>query len=272
MATWDKDEFMSQWDKKYVSTNVKPGSKSYDKDFFLGLESRLASSQAELRNIANTLIVAACCAVGRADVVGRFFDDLTADATPEVSEYTFLRVREAITICFPYLGLPTCIPACYGMIGVIQRKGAGYASIKSLRKKVITEEDVQKGTELRARIYRGVGNSEIFSLMDRYFTDLFTTSTAVTWGYLIAKANEEVFQPQESHLIVATAIMALGASRQTKSHIKATLGIGNSVAGVKAVVDMVSQVAEWAGRPEIGPFDVDQLADEIQAALKGMTH
>ncbi len=63
--------------------------------------------------------------------------------------------------------------------------------------------------------------------------------------------------------------MALGATRQTKSHIKATLGIGNSVNSVKAVVDMVSQLAEWAGRPEIGPVDVDQLVEEIQAALKG---
>lgn len=90
----------------------------------------------------------------------------------------------------------------------------------------------------------------------------------VTWGYLIAKANEEVFRPEESHLIVSTAIMALGATRQTKSHIKATLGIGNSAACVKAVVEAVAMIAEWEGRPRIGPFDVDQLASEIQQALK----
>lgn len=84
----------------------------------------------------------------------------------------FLQLREAVTIVFPYLGMPTCIPACYGMIGVIQRKGQAYASTKVLRQKVITEEDVQKGEELRARIYSGVGNSDIFALMDKYFTDL----------------------------------------------------------------------------------------------------
>ena len=95
-----------------------------------------------------------------------------------------------------------------------------------------------------------------------------TCSTVVTWGYLIAKANEEVFQPQESHLIVAAAIMALGATRQTKSHIKATLGIGNSVQTVKAVVRAVSAIVEWADRPAVGPFDVDQLSVEIQEALK----
>lgn len=227
--------------------------------------------------------------MGRADVVGKYFDDRTANSTPEESEQIFLRLREAVTIIFPYLGMPTCIPACYGMIGVVQRKGQQYASTKVLRKKTITEEDVQKGTDLRAKIYSGVGNSDIFNLMDKYFTDLckfspqlhlkagcpfsdagctVTTSTVVTWGYLIAKANEEVFQPQESHLIVATAIMALGATRQTKSHIKATLGIGNSVACVKSVVGVVTRIAEWADRPRIGPFDVDQLAGEIQRSLK----
>ena len=84
----------------------------------------------------------------------------------------FLCLREAITIVFPYLGMPTCIPACYGMIGVVKRKGQEYASTKVLRKTTIGEEDVQKGRELRTRIYSGVGNSEIFGLMDKYFTDL----------------------------------------------------------------------------------------------------
>lgn len=63
--------------------------------------------------------------------------------------------------------------------------------------------------------------------------------------------------------------MALGATRQTKSHIRATLGIGNSIGYVKAVVAVVSRIAAWADRPEIGPFDVEELASEIQASLKG---
>lgn len=105
-------------------------------------------------------------------MVGQFFDDITAASTPEESQQIFLRLREAITIIFPYLGMPTCIPACYGMIGVVQRKGQAFASMQVLRKPVMTEEDVRKGTELRARIYHGVGNSEIFELMDKYFTDL----------------------------------------------------------------------------------------------------
>jgi hypothetical protein len=98
-------------------------------------------------------------------------------------------------------------------------------------------------------------------------TALVTCSTVVTWGYLISKANEEVFQPQQSHLIIAASIAALGATRQTKSHIKATLGIGNSVACVKSVLGVIATITEWAGRP-IGTFDVDALSQEIQKALK----
>ena len=75
-----------------------------------------------------------------------------------------------------------------------------------------------------------------------------------------------VFQPHESHLIIAASIAALGATRQTKSHIKATLGIGNSVKCVKDVLDVVKKITEWADRP-IGSFDVDVLSGEIQSTL-----
>jgi hypothetical protein len=104
--------------------------------------------------------------------VGRFFDHITTNASPEESRQVFLRIREAITIAYPFLGMPTCIPACYGMIGVVERKGNEYGETKNLRKMVIDEEDVRKGKELRTRIYAGVGNSSIFGLMDKYFTDL----------------------------------------------------------------------------------------------------
>lgn len=123
-------------------------------------------------NVSLTEKAAACCAVGRADVVGRMFDDMTVNSSPEESKHMFLRLREAITIIFPYLGLPTCIPACYGMVGVVQRKGNEFAETRVLRKATITHEDVRVGSELRAKIYKGVGNSDIFGLMDKYFTDL----------------------------------------------------------------------------------------------------
>ncbi|KAJ5174161.1 uncharacterized protein N7482_000038 [Penicillium canariense] len=267
MLDWDNDKLMSEWDKTYVSTNVKPGARPYDRGLFLKLNDELFRLQPELQTLSHAIIAAACCAVGRADVVGRFFDDITTDASPEYSENIFLCLREAITIIFPYLGMPTCIPACYGMVGVVQRKGPEYASTRVLRKDTIGEDDVHRGRVLRDRIYSGVGNSQIFGLMDQYFTDLFTCSTVVTWGYLIAKANEEVFQPNESHLIIVTAIAALGATRQARSHIKATLGIQNTVDSVKAVLQTVMKISEWADRP-IHPVDVDGLAEQMHSTAR----
>ncbi len=82
----------------------------------------------------------------------------------------------------------------------------------------------------------------------------------------MSKANEEVFDLQESHLIIASAITALGATRQTRSHIKATIGIGNSVETVKAVIGVVSAIAEWGGKPFTLP-DVDALAQQIRTSL-----
>lgn len=68
--------------------------------------------------------------------------------------------------------MPTCMPACYGMIGVVQRKGKQYGSSQAFRKDTVDSDDARKGRELRARIYHGVGNSEIFDLMNVYFKDL----------------------------------------------------------------------------------------------------
>jgi hypothetical protein len=100
------------------------------------------------------------------------FDHLTTALDPEESKVLFLRIREALTIVYPFLGMTCCIPACYGMIGVIQRKGPEYASNRVLRAATVTEEDNAKGKELRRRIYSSAGNSDIFRLMEEYFADL----------------------------------------------------------------------------------------------------
>lgn len=68
-------------------------------------------------------------------------------------------------------------------------------------------------------------------------------------------------------MIVATTITALGATRQTKSHIKATIGTGNSVKTVKAMTSMVMKLAAWADKPITEP-NVDELAEQIQEALQ----
>jgi hypothetical protein len=67
-------------------------------------------------------------------------------------------------------------------------------------------------------------------------------------------------------LIVATAITALGAVRQSKSHIKATIGIGNTVKVVNTVVNVVGKIADWAEKPLTLP-DVAECATQIRKAV-----
>lgn len=114
-------------------------------------------------------------AVGRADVVGRLFDSLTTDLSPSESSTLFAQIRESILIIYPFLGIPTCVPAAYGVIGVLQRKGNQYGDAARLRKEVMDAEDIRRGQDLRARVYKGVGNGEIFGLMQQHFTDLCKT-------------------------------------------------------------------------------------------------
>jgi hypothetical protein len=64
MADWKTHEFMSQWDKKYVSTNLRPGSKPYEREFFLTLASDLATQHPELQNISPALIVRSSLSLG----------------------------------------------------------------------------------------------------------------------------------------------------------------------------------------------------------------
>ena len=92
-------------------------------------------------------------------------------------------------------------------------------------------------------------------------------STAFTWGYIISKANDEVFEMRESHLLVLTAICGLGATRQMGSHVKATIGIGNPPSVVKILITVVSRLAVWAERPFKIP-DVDALAEQVRQTTK----
>jgi len=41
MSDWDSDTFMSNWDKTYVSTNLKAGTQAYDATVFKDLQRQL---------------------------------------------------------------------------------------------------------------------------------------------------------------------------------------------------------------------------------------
>jgi hypothetical protein len=44
MFDWENDVFLSTWDKKYVTTNLRPGSKDFDAESFKELQKEIDDS------------------------------------------------------------------------------------------------------------------------------------------------------------------------------------------------------------------------------------
>jgi hypothetical protein len=56
MVDWNTDDFMVEWNSKYVSTNIKAGARPYDEKMFLEMNSQL-SVLPELQNCSYAIIV-----------------------------------------------------------------------------------------------------------------------------------------------------------------------------------------------------------------------
>jgi hypothetical protein len=57
MFHWEKDEFLSAWDKTYVSTNIKPGCNPFDVSTFTALKDQLDQAGPDLSPISACIIV-----------------------------------------------------------------------------------------------------------------------------------------------------------------------------------------------------------------------
>lgn len=64
------------------------------------------------------------CAQNRGDAVPLFFADVVKNATKQqdVNE-TFLALREAINVVFPFIGFLNCVPACLGLVNEARSRG-----------------------------------------------------------------------------------------------------------------------------------------------------
>jgi hypothetical protein len=104
-------------------------------------------------------------------------------------------------------------------------------------------------------------------MLRAYFSDFSALTWTVVFGYSLAgTTNTGIFKEQNTQLILAASIASSGATRQAKSHLKASLGLGNSVAAVGNVHQVASSLAVWNGTT-ITPLDVDQIAAEVREAL-----
>lgn len=68
-------------------------------------------------------------------------------------------------------------------------------------------------------------------------------------------------------MVVAASIAAIGATRQTRSHIKCAIQIGNHVDSVTSMIDTVREIADWNKKPISRDLDILQLAEELKQNL-----
>lgn len=80
-----------------------------------------------------------------------------------------------------------------------------------------------------------------------------------------------IFKEEHTELLVAAAIASQGATRQARSHAKASITMGNRVDAVKALFRAVEKFNAWNKTPVVAT-DVDSLASELEETLaKGMS-
>ncbi|KAL2853499.1 hypothetical protein BJX68DRAFT_264967 [Aspergillus pseudodeflectus] len=264
----------SEFSKKYTQANIAPDAAPYDEAVFLSLHKTLASHVAS-DTLATAILATILCAQARGDAVVQLFRSVTKHSSEGEAEVKsrFIAVREAITLTVPFVGLPNCMPACFGLVNEI--KGRGFAGgdgggIPGPRRTNFGELDyTSRGAETVSRIYRGVGNSEVREMIQQFFPEMSYYGRTTVWGYLVG--SSPILELKDAEMLVAASIMGLGATRQARSHVKCALSVGNSLELVTATVEVAQAVGAWNGRALLGGVDVGELAGELEKNLAAST-
>ncbi|RDH27571.1 hypothetical protein BDQ94DRAFT_184431 [Aspergillus welwitschiae] len=249
----------TDFDTRYTNANLARDATQYAPELFLALHERLSEAVSS-EKLATGIIAAILCAQCRGDVVARLVHDITSGWTKEEVRELFIAVREAITIAVPFVGLPNCMPACFGLVEEL--KQWEIEKVEGPRRANLGEVDyTARGLETTTSLYRGVGNSEVRTMVQQYFPELSYFGRTTIWGYLVG--SSPVLELQEAELIVAASIAAIGATRQTRSHIKCAISIENSVPAVVTLIDTVREIGAWNGKPISNDLDIPHLAEEL---------
>ncbi|KAK2770058.1 hypothetical protein CKAH01_04401 [Colletotrichum kahawae] len=213
------------------------------------------------------MIASMLCAQRRGDAVPKLFHDLAKGRDVEGTKMLFASFKLALNLTWPFTGLPQCVLACLGLIGELQGLDADW---------------FKKGIQTNEAIYRAVGNEEVHRMMGEVFPEIsqllpshFDSSSSLlpayianvaVFGFLVGGSERTQSLPL-CEITIAGAIAALGATRQAKSHLKGSMGLGISVAAIEAVLYAAEQVAKWNGCKLPGKIDVTVLAKEVETNL-----
>ncbi|KAH7133898.1 hypothetical protein EDB81DRAFT_950122 [Dactylonectria macrodidyma] len=293
------DQGQVDFSSKYTNANLAPDATPYDWPLLSGLLRKLEEADdGAIKSVAPAVLSAMLCAQARGDAVPGLFGDLISGQPDERAKEIYASMKAGLTLTFPFVGLPHCIPACMGLIGQLRDRNIDvdgaldrqvYLSYTTISPPPTREEKELFGPEARLtafvcrpgfqdrdwtavggeinnKIYRGVGNPEVRQLMSRYFPELSLAAQTTCFGFLMGGS----FEGQSLHLaeiIIMGGIAASGAVRQARSHCKAAIGLRVSVEAVQTVVEVAEQVVAWNGKGLRGVLNVLELAEEIRDNL-----
>ncbi|PWY84382.1 hypothetical protein BO83DRAFT_423020 [Aspergillus eucalypticola CBS 122712] len=249
---------MSDFAAKFTNANIATGAAAYDSTRALAWIERVHQLEPATHNgFAVALLSTMLCAQRRGDTVSVLFRDATKNEAEAFVKETFIIVREALAIIVPFVGFPSCMPAVFGLVGELRSRGI--SQVPSQERLGFDKVDyTAEGRASFKRVYRGVGNSEVGQMLQQYFPEY-------VFGYLLSGNN--LLKLKEKELVLASGIFAQGATRQSQSHCKASIQLGNSVDVVKGLFDVSADVALWNNNPLPAEIDVIQLAEEVKRNL-----
>ncbi|KAF9890641.1 hypothetical protein FE257_005772 [Aspergillus nanangensis] len=256
---------MSDFAAKFTNANTATDAAAYDSTRALAWVERIRQLEPATHNgFAVALLSAMFCAQRRGDVVSALFRDATKNETDAILKETFIVVREALAIIVPFVGFPSCMPAVFGLVGELRRRGI--SQVPSPERLGFDKVDyTTEGKAAFKTVYRGVGNSEVGQMLQQYFPEYSYYADTAVFGYLLSGNN--LLKLKEKELVLASGIFAQGATRQSQSHCKASIQLGNRVDVVKALFNVSADVALWNNNPLPAVIDVPQLAEEVKRNL-----
>jgi len=143
-----------------------------------------------------------------------------------------------------------------------------------VRAPLTADEDLALGRSTQRDIYKASANTEVFQLLDAFFGDFNYLLTSIGFGYVMGRNNDdEVLALREKEVVLAACIVALGATRQARSHLMACVGFGWGRGQVESVVGTVVELGGWLdGNGEwkgVKVADVGGLVVMAEKALEG---
>lgn len=90
-------------------------------------------------------------------------------------------------------------------------------------------------------------------------------ATTAIFGYLLG--GSKALNLRDAEVIVASAIIGLGATRQARSHGKAALGQGNTTQALAAIDAVAQEVGKWNGTPIREALNIPRLYEELETEL-----